>query len=222
MIKIKNLNKKYLEEWKQNYLYKDLNFEVDSWDFVVILWRSWSWKTTLLNMISWLVWFDSWEITIDDTQLSKLKNDELTKFRWKNLSFIFQQFHLIPNLTVKENVELVVDINKIDKRFEVSDILKRVWLEEKINSYPFNLSWWEQQRVAIARSFLWVTPILLADEPTWNLDKTNAKKVMEILKQMHKETKNTIVLITHDKNIASYANKAYEIKNNTIEKINIK
>lgn len=221
MIKIEKLTKKYNWESKELYLYKNLDFEIKSWDFIAILWRSWSWKTSLLNMIAWIVWFDSWEIIINKNKLSKLSNDQLTKFRWKNMSFIFQQFHLIQNLTVKENIELAVDINNIKTRFTTEEILKKVWLEDKINSYPFNLSWWEQQRVAIARAFLWETPILLADEPTWNLDENNAKKIMEILTNMHKEAKNTIILITHDKKVASYANKAYEIKDRDLCEIKL-
>lgn len=216
MIKFKNIEKKYKLWDKENTIYKDLNFKIKEWDFIAILWRSWSGKTTLLNMIAWLVSFDAWDLKVKDTNYSNLSTDQLTKFRWKNISFIFQQFHLIPNLTVTENIELPIDINKIEKRFSPGDILKKVWLEKKVNAYPFTLSWWEQQRVAIARAFIWKTPILLADEPTWNIDEENANKVMTLLTKLHKETKNTIVLITHDINIAKYADKAYELKNNSL------
>lgn len=216
MIKLKNINKKYTIWEKENTLYKDLNFKIADWDFIAILWRSWSGKTTFLNMIAWLIWFDSWELTVKNTKYSELSIDELTKFRWENISFIFQSFHLIQNLTVSENIELPIDINKIEKRFSPSDILKKVWLEKKADVYPFTLSWWEQQRVAIARAFIWKTPILLADEPTWNIDEENATRIMKLLKKLHKETKNTIILITHDLSVAQYADKIYELNKNSL------
>ena len=219
MIEIKNITKKF-GSWKnENSLYTWLNFNVESWDFIAILWSSGSWKTTLLNMISWLTNFNSWEITINSQKYSQMSWDALTKFRWSNMSFIFQQFHLIPNLTVKENIELPLDINWSKKRFSVKKILKKVWLENKINSYPFNLSGWEQQRIAIARAFISDTPILLADEPTGNLDEKNSKNIMDILTSLHTETKNTIILITHDLEVAKYANKQYELKNNSLHLI---
>ncbi len=219
MIELKNIKKTFTTEESVTDLYKDLNFKIDSWDFIAILGSSGSWKTTLLNMISWLTDFDSWDIIINQKQFSKIKNDALTKFRWSNMSFIFQQFHLIPNLTVTENIELPLDINKIKARFSSEEILEKVWLKEKAHSYPFNLSGWEQQRVAIARAFIWNTPILLADEPTGNLDETNSKNIMKILTDLHKETNNTIILITHDLHVAQYADRQYELKNNTLQLI---
>lgn len=217
MINLKNITKNFKTPDSQTQLYNWLNFTIDSGDFVAILGSSGSWKTTLLNMMSWLVNFDEWEIVVNNEKYSELSWDALTKFRWSNMSFIFQQFHLIPNLTVRENIELPIDINKIEQRFSVEEILKKVWLEEKIDSYPFNLSWWEQQRVAIARAFIGKTPILLADEPTGNLDDKNTKNIMEILTQLHKETWNTIVMITHDNEVAQYADKQYELTWNELK-----
>ncbi len=216
MITLKNISKSFSTDWKKSSLYKDLNFSIQEWAFIAILWKSGCWKTTLLNMIAWLVWFDSWEISVNESNYSQLNNEQLTKFRWKNMSFIFQQFQLIPNLTVQENIELPLDINNIPSAYSVEEILKKVWLEDKIHSYIYNLSWWEQQRVAIARAFIWKTPILLADEPTGNLDEKNAINIMNILTDLHKETWNTIVMITHDTDIANFAQKTYELKNNTL------
>ena len=219
MIELKNITKKYIWENTQNTIYENLNFKIEQWDFIAIVWRSGSWKTSLLNIMAGLIDFDAWEVIINQNKYSEMSWNEKTKFRGKNMSFIFQQFHLIPNLTVEENIELTLDINKISARFSVDDILKKIWLSDKKNNYPFELSGWEQQRVAIARAFIWETSVLLADEPTGNLDEKNAKNIMELLKNMHKETKNTIILITHDMWVAKFANKVFRLENNTLNLI---
>lgn len=219
MIKLEKITKKYIWENTQNIIYEKLDFEVAQWDFIAIVWKSGSWKTSLLNIMAGLIDFNEWEVTINKNKYSKMSLNEKTKFRWKNMSFIFQQFHLIPNLTVAENIELTLDINKISARFTVDEILQKIGLENKNNNYPFELSGWEQQRVAIARAFIWNTDVLLADEPTWNLDEKNAHNIMNLLKNMHKETKNTIILITHDMWVAKFANKVYRLENNTLNLI---
>lgn len=212
MISIKNVEKSFTTKEKTDVIFKDLNLEIKDWEFISIIWKSGSWKTTFLNMLSWISNFNSWEINVNWLNYSNVKSDFLTKFRWENISFIFQQFHLIPNLNVRENIELTIDINNIKPRFTIEEILEKVWLSNKINSYPSELSWGEQQRVAIARAFVWDTKILLADEPTGNLDEENSKNIIDILLKLHKETKNTIVLITHDKDIALLWDKMYELK----------
>lgn len=219
MIKLENITKQYIWENTQNTIFKKLNFEVEQWDFIAIVWRSGSWKTSLLNIMAWLIDFNDWEVIINENKYSEMSLNQKTQFRWKNMSFIFQQFHLIPNLTVLENIELTLDINKIDARFSVDDILKKIGLIDKKNNYPFELSWGEQQRVAIARAFIWDTSVLLADEPTGNLDEKNAQNIMGLLKDLHKETKNTIVLITHDMTVAKFANKIYRLEDNTLNLI---
>lgn len=212
MIQLKKITKSFSKADNQNILYENMDFEVKSWEFIAIVWRSGSGKSTILNLISWLLSPDSWEIFIENEKITDLWQDEMTKKRGKNMSFIFQQFHLIPNLTVSENISLPIDINKIPMQFSIKEILQKVWLEDKADNYPFELSGWEQQRVAVARAFAAQTPVLLADEPTGNLDETNAKNVMDILLQLHKETKNTIVLITHDMQVANYADKIYTLQ----------
>lgn len=219
MIKIKKLLKVFEANKDQELIiYKNLDLEVKLWEFISILGTSWSWKTTLLNLISGLDSFEWGTININKYSLKNMTGEEKTRFRWKNISFIFQQFNLIDNLTVEENIDLVIDLNKLKRRYETKEILKIVWLENKINSYPYNLSWWEQQRVAVARAFIWETPILLADEPTWNLDKNNAKIIIELIKKLQKETNNTIVMITHDKSIADIADSIYNLENHLLVK----
>lgn len=216
MIKIKNLSKKY----PNTKIFNNLNLEINSWEIVSIVWPSWSGKSTLLNIVSWLDMDFSWEVNIDWKSLKDIKSDEkITKFRWKNISFIFQNFNLIDNLTVEENIDLVIDINKIERNYTTKDIIKLVWLESKTWEYPFNLSWWEKQRVAIARAFVWKSKLLLADEPSWSLDFENTKNIISLIKKLNKKTKNTIILITHDMEVAKIANKVFELKNyNLIQK----
>jgi len=210
MIKIKKISK----EFPNTKIYKNLDLEIESWEIVSIVWPSWSGKSTLLNLISWLDMDFSWDIEISWKSLKKIKSDEkMTKFRWKNISFIFQNFNLIENLTVEENIDLVIDINKIERNYSTKEILKLVWLENKKNEYPFNLSWWEKQRVAIARAFVWKNKLLLADEPTWSLDSDNTKNIISLIKKLNKKTKNTIVLITHDMEVAKIADRIFELKN---------
>ena len=216
MIKIKNLSKKY----PNTKIFNNLNLEINSWEIVSIVWPSWSGKSTLLNIVSWLDMDFSWEVNIDWKSLKDIKSDEkITKFRWKNISFIFQNFNLIDNLTVEENIDLVIDINKIERNYTTKDIIKLVWLESKTWEYPFNLSWWEKQRVAIARAFVWKSKLLLADEPSWSLDFENTKNIISLIKKLNKKTKNTIILITHDPEVSKIGDKIFELKDyNLIEK----
>lgn len=219
MIKIKNLLKTFkVKKWEEVIIYKKLNIEINSWDFISILGTSWSWKTTLLNLLSGLDSFEQGELIVNNSSLKSMSNEEKTRFRGQNISFIFQQFNLIDNLTVEENIDLVIELNKLKRRYETKDILKIVWLENKTNSYPYNLSWWEQQRVAVARAFVAETSILLADEPTWNLDSVNAWIITKLIKKLHEDTNNTIIMITHDQNIAKIADKIYELKNHLLVK----
>lgn len=167
-------------------------------------------------MIAWLEPIQDWTITVHDTDLSTLSGDETTRFRGKNISFIFQQFHLLPQLTVTENIDLVIALNDLERRFTTEEILEKVWLWGRGSSYPSVLSWWEQQRVAIARAFVAKTPILLADEPTWNLDQHTAKRIMTLMTELHKEVWNTIIMITHDSDTAHVATKQYILHDNVV------
>lgn len=216
MINIKKLNKFYYSNNETITIYKNLDFEIKKWDFIAIVGKSWSGKTTLLNLIAWLDWFSKGEIEVNKNPLSDMSVEERTIMRWKNISFIFQQFNLVDNLTVKENIDLIIELNNLERRYETEKILKIVGLENKAHSYPYNLSGGEQQRIAVARAFVWKTPILLADEPTWNLDEENTKIIINLIKKLHKDSNNTIVMITHDMDIANEADRIYEIKNHIL------
>ena len=218
MIQIKKLCKNY---WNTQ-IFKDLNLQIKSWEIVCLIWPSWSWKSTLLNLISWIDRKYTWDINIWNTNIAGIESDtQITKFRWTNISFIFQNFNLIENLTVEENIDLVIDINKIERNYSTKEILQLVWLENKIHEYPFNLSGWEKQRVAIARAFIWNNKILLADEPTGSLDEENTKNICMLIKKLNKITKNTIIIITHDPQVAKIWDITYELKDYSLIQKNV-
>lgn len=220
MIKLVNLWK-YFKDWNdQIEILKDVNLEINSWEFISIIWPSWSWKSTFLNLLSGLDREYSWDIYINDINLKTLTNDEITAFRWRNISYIFQNFKLIENLTIKENVDLIIDLNNLERNFSTDVILEKVWLLDKKDNYVFNLSWWESQRVAIARAFVWKTPIMFLDEPTWALDYKNKKNIMNLINSLHKDTLNTILMITHDLEVAKISDRIYDLHNSTFNLYN--
>jgi putative ABC transport system ATP-binding protein len=182
------------------------------------MWPSWSGKSTLLNMLSWLDLPDSGEITINGDTITAMSEDERTRWRSRHIAFIFQQFLLIPNLTVQDNIDLVIDISWVARRFSTEEILNKVWLPGFGSRYPHQLSGGEQQRVAIARAFVWQLPILLADEPTGNLDHRNAVMIMDLMMQLHQELGTTVVIITHDPAVASYAQTQYVLTDGLLNK----
>lgn len=219
MITIKNLKKSFLSENDRVEIFSNLNIDVWDGDFIAIIWPSWSWKSTFLNLISGIDRDFEGEIFLNNNDVKTLSDEEMTEFRWKNISYIFQNFKLIENLTVWENVDLIVELNNLERNFETDEILKIVWLESKKDVYAFNLSWWESQRVAIARAFVGKTSLLLADEPTWALDSKNKKIIMDLILELHKKIKNTIVLITHDDEVAKMADKTYKLIDGDLIKI---
>lgn len=211
MISCNNLNKSYTTNEQQVIIYDQLDWSLAQWASVAIMWPSWSGKSTLLNMISWLELPDSGTIVVQWTTITDLSDDERTRWRSKHVWFVFQQFHLIPNLTVAENIDLVIDISWVGRRFVTDEILDKVWLTGFGSRYPWQLSGWEQQRVAVARAFVWQLPILLADEPTGNLDHRNAVIIMDLMMQLHRESGTTVIIITHDPQVAAYAQTQYQL-----------
>ncbi len=209
MINCHNVHKSYTTNGQTVTIYDQLNWSVERWSSVAIMWPSWSGKSTLLNMLSWLDLPNMWDITIQWDMITSMSEDERTRWRSRHIAFIFQQFHLIPNLTVQDNIDLVIDISGIERRFSTEEILHKVWLDGFGARYPHQLSGGEQQRVAIARAFVWKLPILLADEPTGNLDHRNAVMIMDLMMQLHRELGTTVVIITHDPAVAAYAQTQY-------------
>lgn len=219
MISTSNLSKSFTTNGDTVTIYHNLNRSVSEGSSIAIMGPSGSGKSTLLNMISGLDIPNEGEITVWNTTVSSLSEDERTLRRSKHIAFIFQSFHLIPNLTIKDNIDLVIDIAKIERRFSTAEILTKVGLSGYENRYPHQLSGGEQQRVAVARAFVGKLPILLADEPTWNLDHKNAYLVMDLMMSLHQESGTTVIIITHDPAIAKYAQQTFELTDGELRQI---
>jgi len=199
---------------------KGINLEVEEGDFLAIMGASGSGKSTLLNIIGLLDKPDSGTYILDGQEVSKLNKRELAYLRNRKIGFVFQAFYLVPWATAVENVLLPLlyrgNINREDEKKAV-ELLKRLGLEKRINAKPNELSGGEQQRVAIARALITNPKLLLADEPTGNLDSKSSQEVMSIFKELN-ENGITIIMVTHDPEIADFAKKVKIIKDGTFIK----
>lgn len=207
MIKLKNIKKSYQMWWQNIEILKWIDLEINSWDFVSIMGPSWSWKSTLMNIIWMLDVASSWTYEFNWQKIDWVSEDDLSKIRWKNLWFIFQSYNLISRLSVIKQVMLPLMYAWIPryKREKLAlEALKKVWLESKKDNKPNELSGWQQQRVSIARALALNPEVILADEPTWALDTKTWQEIMDLLVQLNKDWK-TIILITHEKEIDEYA-----------------
>ena len=212
IVRTENLSKTYGSGENVVRAIDDVNFKIEKGEFIAIVGPSGSGKSTLLHLLGGVDNPSSGKIFIDGNDISKYTSKELALFRRRKVGLIYQFYNLIPNLTVRHNIELTL---KLDKRKinqdEFSDIVKKLGIESKLDSFPSELSGGQQQRVAIARSLIYNPSIILADEPTGNLDRKNSKEIIEIFKYFNKTLKQTIILITHDEEIALQANRIVTI-----------
>lgn len=194
-----------------------VNLSVEQGEFVAIVGTSGSGKSTLLNMIGGLDVPTSGKVIVDGRDLSTLKDEQLTIFRRRKIGFIFQNYNLVPVLNVYENIVLPVELdgNKVDKKF-MKEVVRMLGLEDKLNNMPNNLSGGQQQRVAIARSLINNPSILLADEPTGNLDSTTSKEVLHMFKDLNRRQGITVILVTHDPKIAAFTDRAINMADGLI------
>jgi putative ABC transport system ATP-binding protein len=182
---------------------KSLNLIIPSGQFLAITGQSGSGKTTLLSLIAGLDTPTQGQISIDGQNITKLDEDALALLRGKRFGFIFQNFHLIPTLTALENVVLSAELNQtLDAMQKANDLLATVGLAHRLHHYPVQLSGGEQQRLSLARAFVNDPDIILADEPTGNLDSKNSDRIMELLLELHRVKQATIILVTHEQPIA--------------------
>ena len=194
-----------------------VNLSVEQGEFVAIVGTSGSGKSTLLNMIGGLDVPTSGKVIVDGRDLSTLKDEQLTIFRRRKIGFIFQNYNLVPVLNVFENIVLPVELdgNKVDKKF-MKEVVRMLGLEDKLNNMPSNLSGGQQQRVAIARALVSKPAIVLADEPTGNLDSMTSSDVLSLLKVTSTEFHQTLVMITHNNEIAQLADRIIRIEDGKI------
>lgn len=217
LIEIKNLCKVYGSGETKVEALKNINLNIEQGEFVAIVGPSGSGKSTLLHLLGGVDKPSSGEVIIKGESIYKLKEKELSILRRRKLGFVFQFFNLIPVLTAEENIEMPVllDGNKIDKKY-MNELLKLLGLEERRNHHPSELSGGQQQRVSIGRALANKPSIILADEPTGNLDSKNSKEVLELLKYCAKKYNQTLILITHDVNIAKSADRVVNIEDGQI------
>ncbi len=214
MITLKNITKNYIMWDNLLKVLKWIDVEILEWDFVSIMWPSGSWKSTLMNIIWMLDIPTSGSYIFDWQELFWKSEDELWAIRGKNIWFIFQSYNLISRMSVIKQVMLPLSYQGIDKltREKMAlEALRKVWLEDKKNHLPNELSWWQQQRVSIARALAINPKFILADEPTGALDSKTWDEIMHLLQELNNQA-TTIILITHEDEIDAYASKHIHIK----------
>ncbi len=219
ILKTSNLKKYYGNGENLVKAIDNANIDIKEGEFVAIVGKSGSGKSTLLHMIGGLDNPTEGKVYINDKDIFYLKEEELAIFRRRNIGFIFQHFNLIHSLNVWENITLPIGLDgkEINKAF-VMDIINSLGLESKIDALPNTLSGGQQQRVAIARALVARPAIILADEPTGNLDSKTSDEVMSLLKTMIKKYNQTLVMITHDETIAQMADRVIYIEDGKVEK----
>lgn len=186
---------------------KDVSIYIDAGEFVVIMGKSGSGKSTLLGLLAALDYPDSGSVQLADKTLSALNEDALAAIRQREMGFVFQSFHLLPTLTVAENIAFPLDIARRPDKARVDELIEAVDLGHRRNSLPNQLSGGEQQRTAVARALVSRPKIVFADEPTGNLDEQNADQVMNLLLDLRQQTGSALVVVTHDPALAEMADR---------------
>lgn len=218
-IAIRSLVKRYAEGDLRRTLFDDLSLDIDQGQFVTLLGQSGSGKSTLLNLLGGIDLPDAGQIHIGDQALTDLSEAERTRFRRRHIGFVFQFFNLIPTLTAEENLLLPLELNGLtspDRRERALELLNNVGLGNRRHSFPERLSGGEQQRLAIARALVHDPLLLLADEPTGNLDTDTGARILNLLQTLHRQTTITIVMVTHSREVATRADRILTLDNGRI------
>ena len=202
-----NLNKTVQVGEQSLSIIKDVSIHIDAGEFVVIMGKSGSGKSTLLGLLAALDYPDSGSVQLADKTLSALNEDALAAIRQREMGFVFQSFHLLPTLTVAENIAFPLDIARRPDKARVDELIEAVDLGHRRNSLPNQLSGGEQQRTAVARALVSRPKIVFADEPTGNLDEQNADQVMNLLLDLRQQTGSALVVVTHDPALAEMADR---------------
>ncbi len=213
MLKVENLKRYYKSNDVEVRALDGVSFDAEKGEFISIIGASGSGKSTLLHLLGGLDYPTSGKVLIDDTDIYALKDDERTIFRRRNIGFVFQAYNLLPMLNVYENIIIPfgLDGDKVDKKY-VDSVIDILEISDQKNKMPNELSGGQQQRVAIARALVTKPSLILADEPTGNLDSKSSSQVVYLLKKINKELGNTILMITHDDAVAQAAEKTLRIE----------
>ncbi len=197
---------------------RDISFTVPRGQFLAIMGASGSGKSTLLGLLAGLDTVTSGRIVLDGTDITNLGEDALARVRGRKIGFVFQSYQLVPTLTAEENILLPAELSGYegDTRGRAKELLERVGLLNRAHHYPVQLSGGEQQRIALARAFVTRPPILMADEPTGNLDSANGQHVLELLLQLNREERTTLVLVTHDPVLAEQAERIIMLRDGQV------
>ena len=213
MLKIKALKKTYKQSSQEIEIFNNLNFHLEEGQRVAIMGKSGSGKSTFLSLVSGIIKPDSGDIFLNDTSYKSMKESELNDFRASNIGFIFQNFHLVSYLNALENVMLPAKVCNISNPKEKAiELLKNVGLGHRLDHLPSQLSGGEKQRVAIARALIHNPKIILADEPSGNLDEETGITVMDMLFELIKKNNTTLILVTHSKDVANRCEKIYKLE----------
>ena len=217
LLEVKNISKTYGSGETAVEALKNVSFSVGKGEFLAIVGESGSGKSTLLNMIGALDSPTAGKVIIDGKDIMEMKDNAATIFRRRNIGFIFQAFNLIPELTVEQNIvfPLLLDYQKPDQKY-LDEILKSLNLENRRKHLPSQLSGGQQQRVAIGRALITKPSIILADEPTGNLDSQNSNEVIALLKDAARRYEQTIIMITHNRVIAQSADRILQVKDGVV------
>lgn len=212
IVRTENLSRTYGSGENLVRAIDNVNLKIEKGEFIAIVGPSGSGKSTLLHLLGGVDNPSSGKIFIDGNDISKYSSKELALFRRRKVGLIYQFYNLIPNLTVRHNIELPLKLDKRKINEEaLLDTVRKLGIEKKLDSFPSELSGGQQQRVAIARSLIYSPSLVLADEPTGNLDRENSRELIEILKYFNRTLKQTIIVITHDESIALEAERVITI-----------
>lgn len=217
IIKTENLFKTYGEEYNKIEALKDINISINKGEFIAVLGQSGSGKSTLLHLLGGMDNPSGGKVIVQGIDIYSLKEKDLSKFRVEKIGFVFQFFNLLPMMTAEENIILpnLIDKKTVDKLY-LNRILETLSIVDRLNHYPSQLSGGQQQRVAIARALSNKPAIILADEPTGNLDSKTSIEILNMLKHLIKEFNQTLIMITHDSNIAKYADRILILEDGVI------
>lgn len=220
ILNIKKLNHSFKTGKNSISVLENINLSIGQGEFIAVVGKSGSGKSTLLNLIAGFMRAEKGTINLFGTNIKELNENELSLFRQKNVGFVFQSYNLIPSMTAFENIELPLELageRKKVRRKKVIEVLKQIGLEDRGENYPSELSGGEQQRIGIGRAIINNPKIILADEPTGNLDTSTGKIIMSLLRDINKSYNTTLIIVTHDEDIADSADRRIYIRDGRTE-----